>query len=120
MKTFAVTTAFALTLLAGTASAHTDLKTANPAPNAVVKTAPSALRLGFSSAVLPRFTTVSVTGPDGKALHAGPVTVDAKNKGVVTAPLHGAGAPGAYKVDWAAASSDMHKMKGSYTFTVRP
>lgn len=120
MKAFAVTAALAASLFAGGASAHTELKTANPAPNAVVKSAPTALRLDFSSAVLSRFTTVSVTGPNGKALHAGPVTVDAKNKGVVTAPLHGAGAPGAYKVDWAAASSDMHKMKGSYTFTVRP
>jgi copper resistance protein C len=120
MKAFAITAAFAASLIGGAASAHTELKTASPAPNAVVKTAPTTLRLDFTSAVVPRFTTISVTGPNGKALHAGPVTVDAKNKGVVTAPLHGAGAPGAYKIDWSAASSDMHKMTGSYTFTVRP
>ena len=107
-------------LLGGGASAHTELKTASPPPNAVVKAAPAELRLTFTSAVMPRFTTVAVTGPGGAPLHAGPVVADPKRKGQVTAPLHGAGAPGAYKVDWTAASSDMHKMKGSYTFTVRP
>ena len=119
MKAIAVA-ALAASLFGGAASAHTELKTANPAPNAVVKAAPKALSLTFSSAVLPRFTTLTVTGPGGTPIHAGPVAVDPKNKGLVTAPLHGATAAGAYKVDWAAASSDMHKMKGSYTFTVQP
>ena len=120
MKAFAVTTALAASLFASAASAHADLQTASPAPNAVVKTAPTAVSLTFTNPVLPRFTTLTVTGPNGAPLHAGPITADKKAKGVVTAPLHGAGAPGAYKVDWTAASSDMHKMKGSYTFTVRP
>lgn len=102
------------------AQAHAVLKTANPAPAAVVRAAPTTLRLQFNEAVLPQFTNLVVTGPDQRPLHAGPVSVDRKNKALVTAPLHGAGAPGVYKVDWSAATSDMHKMKGSYTFTVRP
>ncbi len=113
------TAAFAFAF-AGAAQAHTSLKTANPAPNAIVSAAPKELRLTFSGTVLPRFTTLTVTGPGGAQLHAGPVVADPANKAVVVAPLHGGGAAGAYKVDWSAASGDMHKMTGSYSFTVRP
>lgn len=120
MRSNTLIIAAAFALLAGAAQAHTSLKTATPAPNAVVTTAPEELRLTFSGAVLPRFTTLTVTGPGGAQLHAGTVAADPDDKAVVVAPLHGAGAAGAYKVDWTAASSDMHKMKGSYSFTVRP
>jgi len=121
MKSFLSAAALSAALLAGSAAqAHAVLKTANPAPSAVVKTAPKQLRLQFNEAVLAPFTSLSVIGPDGRALHAGPVSVDRRNKTVVTAPLHGGGAPGVYKVEWTAATSDMHKMKGGYSFTVRP
>ncbi|MDP8916912.1 MAG: copper resistance protein CopC [Pseudomonadota bacterium] len=121
MKAIAFTAALAAAVFAGTlAQAHAVLRKANPAPAAVVKTAPKTLRLHFNEAVLPKFTTLEVIGPNQQALHAGPVAVDRKTKKVVTAPLHGAGAPGLYTVTWTAATSDMHKMKGSYTFTVRP
>jgi methionine-rich copper-binding protein CopC len=106
--------------IAASVHAHAVLKSAEPAPSAVVKGAPKQLRLQFNEAVLAPFTRVTVTGPDGKPLHAGPVVVDSRNKAVVTAPVHGAGAPGAYKVEWTAATSDMHKISGGYTFTVRP
>ncbi len=102
------------------AEAHAVLRSGDPAPAAVVKTAPKTLRLQFNEAVIPKFTRLTVAGPDGRPLHAGPVSVDRKNKTVVTAPLHGAGAPGVYKVQWTAATGDMHKMTGAYTFTVRP
>lgn len=121
MKAFAFAAALCVAASAGTlAQAHAVLRTANPAPAAVVKTAPRTLRLQFNEAVLPKFTTLDVIGPDQRPLHAGPVSVDRKTKRQVTAPLHGAGAPGVYTVQWTAATADMHKMKGSYTFTVRP
>jgi methionine-rich copper-binding protein CopC len=107
-------------LVGAAAQAHAVLRGADPAPSGVVRTAPTALRLQFNEAVLPKFTSLSVTGPDQRPLHAGPVTVDRKTKSVVTAPLHGAGAPGVYTVRWTAATGDMHKMSGSYTFTLRP
>ena len=65
------------------------------------------------------FVTVAVTGPAGK-LHVMGAQVDPKNKSRVSAVVHGGGKPGLYKVDWSAAGSDMHKMTGSYSFTVRP
>ena len=121
MKASVFAAALSIAALAAVAAeAHAVLRTGNPAPSAVVKTAPKTLRLQFNEAVIPKFTTLAVAGPDGRALHAGPVAVDQGNKAVVTAPLHGAGAPGVYTVQWTAATSDMHKMTGTYTFTVRP
>ena len=121
MKASAFAAALSVAALAGVpAEAHAVLRTGNPAPSAVVKTAPKTLRLQFNEAVIAKFTTLAVAGPDGRALHAGPVAVDRRNKAVVTATLHGAAAPGVYTVQWTAATGDMHKMTGSYTFTVRP
>jgi methionine-rich copper-binding protein CopC len=105
--------------LAGPAYAHSKLVTANPAPNSVVRQAPQRISITFNEPVLPRFVTIAVTGPAG-ALHVMGVEVDPKNKARVSTVVHGGGKPGTYKVDWSAAGSDMHKMTGTYSFTVRP
>ena len=107
-------------LVSTAAQAHSQLVTANPAPNAVVRTAPVQLQLTFNEPVMPRFVTLAVTGPDGAALHVATITVDPKNRAQVSAPVHGGGKPGVYRVNWTAAGSDMHRMSGSYSFTVRP
>lgn len=111
--------AAAVLSVAAPALAHTKLVTANPAPNSTVRQAPQQLVITFNEPVLARFVTVAVTGPGGK-LHVMDVEVDPRNKARVSAVVHGGGKPGLYKVDWSAAGSDMHKMTGSYSFTVRP
>ncbi len=112
--------AAAVVLAAGPAFAHTKLVTANPAPNATVKAVPERLQISFNEPVLPRFVTVAVTGPGGAKLHVASATVDPKNRSKVNAIVHGFGRAGAYRVDWTAAGSDMHRMTGSYSFTLRP
>jgi methionine-rich copper-binding protein CopC len=105
---------------ASPASAHTKLVTANPAPNATVQAVPNhQLQITFNEPVLPRFVTLAVTGPDGKQLHVATVAVDPKNRARVNAVVHGFQRPGAYKVSWSAAGSDMHRMTGTYSFTLR-
>jgi copper resistance protein C len=111
---------FATALIAAPALAHTKLVTANPAPNATVRAVPARLQLSFNEPVLPRFVTLAVTGPDGAKLHVASVAVDPKSRARVNAVVHGFQKPGAYKVDWSAAGSDMHRMTGSYSFTLRP
>jgi copper resistance protein C len=112
--------ALALTAaLAVPAYAHTKLVTANPAPNSIVRQAPQRIAIIFNEPVLSRFVTIAVTGPAGK-LHVMKVEVDPKSKARVSTVVHGGGKPGTYRVDWSAAGSDMHKMTGSYSFTVRP
>lgn len=110
----------AAALIAAPALAHTKLVTANPAPNATVRTIPAQLQLNFNEPVLPRFVTLTVTGPDGAKLHVASVGVHPKSRARVNAVVHGFQKPGAYKVDWSAAGSDMHRMTGSYSFTLRP
>lgn len=105
---------------AGPAFAHTKLVTANPAPNATIRIAPERLQITFNEPVLPRFVTINVTGPDGTKLHVATTAVDPANRAKVNAVVHGFGRSGAYRVDWSAAGSDMHRMTGTYSFTLRP
>ena len=115
-----LTVAFAAAFsVAAPIQAHTKLVTANPAPSSTVRQAPQQVVITFNEPVLARFVTIAVTGPGGK-LHVMGAQVDPKNKSRVSAVVHGGGKPGAYRVDWSAAGSDMHKMTGSYSFTVRP
>jgi hypothetical protein len=113
--------AAAVTFAAGPALAHSKLVSANPAPNATVRAVPNhQVQITFNEPVIQRFVTLAVTGPDGAKLHVASVAVDPKNKARVNAVVHGFQRPGAYKVDWTAAGSDIHRMTGSYSFTLRP
>lgn len=114
-----------LTLLAAAplpepAWGHATLRAAAPAPDSTVRAGPREISLQFTAPVLARFTTVRVSGPDGRFLPVGPVKASSKDGVGVVAPLRGAGAPGLYRVQWTAAAKDMHKMGGAYSFTVRP
>lgn len=120
MRNLTLIGAAAAAMIAVPALAHTKLIGANPAPNATVSAVPAQLQLNFNEPVLPRFVTLTVTGPDGAKLHVATVAVDAKNRARVNAVVHGFGKPGAYRVDWSAAGSDMHRMTGGYSFTLKP
>lgn len=110
----------AVAAVATGAWAHARLVSSGPAASGVVRTAPAEVRLRFNEPVLPRFVTVAVTGPDSRALHVDTPAIDRRDRRQVTARVHGGGAPGVYRVSWSAATADMHRMTGSYTFTVRP
>ena len=120
MRNLVLSFAAAAALVAGPALAHTRLVSANPAPNATVRAVPAQLRITFNEPVMPRFVTLTVTGPDGAKLHVATVAVDPENRNRVNAVVHGFQRPGAYRVDWSAAGSDMHRMTGNYSFTLRP
>lgn len=109
-----IAAAFALTPIA--AQAHARLVSASPAVNATVAP-PRVLTLTFSERMAPAFSTFDVVnaagtpvairtqvGEDGKTL-----------TGTLARPLPA----GAYVVNWRIASSDGHRMTGSYGFTVR-
>ena len=108
-------------VLAGAAPAfaHAHLKSATPAMNATVA-APTELALTFSEGLNLKFTGVKVTGPDRKAVPTGDVRLGPGGDTVLVVPVAAPLAPGAYKVDWHALSTDGHKTSGSYTFTVSP
>ena len=108
--------AAAVVLAAGPAAAHARLVSATPAPNATVG-ATRTLSLTFSERSVPAFSGFDVVNAAGdKVAIRTSVGEDGKTlTGTLARPL----AAGAYRVDWRIASSDGHRMTGSYTFSVR-
>ncbi len=101
---------------AGPAAAHARLVSATPAPNSTVA-ATRSLTLTFSERTVPAFSGFDVVNAAGdKVAVRTSVAEDGKTlTGTLTRPL----AAGAYRIDWRIASSDGHRMTGSYTFSVR-
>lgn len=104
--------------------AHTKLVSSTPAANASVgKT--SKITLVFNEKVMSQFAgaTVTMTGMPGMKDHA-PMKMPAtsamgKDGKTMTITFARTLAAGTYKVEWRAAGSDMHKMNGNYSFTVK-
>ncbi len=101
---------------AGPAAAHARLVSATPAPNATVASART-LSLTFSERTVPAFSGFDVVNAAGEKVAL--ETSVAEDGKTLTGTLSRALASGAYRVDWRIASSDGHRMTGSYTFTVR-
>ena len=102
--------------VAGTAAAHARLVSATPAPDSVVA-GPRAVSLTFSERMVPAFSAFDLVGPGGAevAVRAA-VSEDGKTlSGTLARPL----TAGVWRVNWRIASSDGHRITGSYSFTVR-
>ncbi|WP_316157527.1 copper homeostasis periplasmic binding protein CopC [Cupriavidus sp. BIC8F] len=112
-------------VLASTAAfAHPKLVSSTPADKAEVA-APQKIELEFSENLASQFSGASLvmTGMPGMANHA-PMKVAAKVSGsddpktMVITPAQTL-APGSYRVDWRAVSSDTHPINGNIAFTVK-
>jgi copper resistance protein C len=89
----------------------------DPAPNSTVG-APSVLTVHFSEEVEPRYSSLAVSGPDGKPVNQEKSQVSTDKK-VITLALP-ALVPGTYSVHWiSVASDDGHRMQGDYKFHVK-
>jgi methionine-rich copper-binding protein CopC len=108
-----------LGVMSGAALAHSHLKQSSPAAGATVAAGPTEIRLQFNEVVEPRFSKVNVEFK-GKPVTSEPAASDPSDKTTLivkfTQPLQA----GSYKVNWQAVSADTHKVKGSFTFQVRP
>lgn len=117
MKTTLVTTAFLLFAI-GPALAHAKLESSTPANAAIVTTAPTAISLKFSEGLELKFSGLTLTGPSG-AVTPGAAALDPKDSTLLVVPLTAPLLAGTYTVDWHALSTDGHKSKGAYAFTVK-
>ena len=81
--------------------------------------APTELRLWFSEAVEPAFSTVQVLDASGKRVDSAAVQVDAQNRKLLHVPLAKL-APGAYTAAWRIVSVDTHVSEGRFAFHVGP
>jgi copper resistance protein C len=100
------------------ALAHTHLKKTAPAAGATVD-AVNEIRLQFDEPIEPRLSQVAVATVAGLKI-ASETMSDPNDKMTLIAKLSQALQPGTYKVDWRVVSVDTHKIKGSFTFRVRP
>ena len=111
-----IAVAAAVAFAGGPAAAHARLVSATPAPNGTVA-ATRTVSLTFSERTVPAFSGFDIVNATGeKVAVRTTVAEDGKTlTGALARPL----VAGAYRVDWRIASSDGHRMTGSYTFTVR-
>jgi methionine-rich copper-binding protein CopC len=120
----AATAALALLLAPTAASAHAKLVGSTPAANATVSKVTS-VGLRFNEKVIESTVKVELvmTGMPGMANHA-PMKIAVtpmmgKDGKSMTLSLKRALVPGSYKVKWAAAGSDTHRMGSEFSFTVK-
>lgn len=102
------------------AMAHAHLKTSVPAGNATLAASPASISLQFSEALLLKFSGIKVTGPGNAEVKLGPAASGSGGDSALEVPVTAPLPAGLYTVDWHIVSNDGHKMKGTYTFTVKP
>jgi methionine-rich copper-binding protein CopC len=112
--------AAALVVLAPVAPAfaHAHLQTSFPAADSVQTTPPTEIDITFTEGVNIKFTGVTLTGPDNKAVPLGDGMLMGGDA-MFMAPISGTLAPGKYTVDWHALATDGHKTNGTFSFTVQ-
>jgi methionine-rich copper-binding protein CopC len=103
-------------LVVGQAAAHARLLMGTPKAGTTVA-APKALTLRYSEGIVLAASSVKVAGPKA-AVATGPLALD-KTKRVVTVPLTGPLAAGAYRVSWHMKTEDRHETDGDFGFTVK-
>jgi len=111
-----VVAAAALVLAAGPAMAHARLVGATPAPDSTVA-APRSVSLTFSERMVPAFSAFDLVNAAGEPV-AVQISVAGDGKtitGLLSRPL----TSGPYRVNWRIASTDGHRMTGTYSFSVR-
>jgi len=107
-------------LLAATiasAHAHGTVETASPKNGATLGTPPSEIRLKFSEALEPAFTSVKLFSSSGQQVATSEKARVEDGKTVVL-PLPTL-APGGYKAQWMSVGHDGHPVRGELTFTVK-
>ena len=105
-----------LIVVSSNAYAHARLVSATPASGATVA-APRTISLTFSERFAAPFSTVEVEDGRGRAI---PLTKAVSEDGKTLGGSFGAPLPaGTYRVTWAIAAADGHRMTGTYSFTVR-
>ncbi|MFG1867261.1 copper resistance CopC family protein [Micromonospora arborensis] len=105
----------ALLVPAGPAWAHNSLRSASPAKDSTLPSAPTELTLEFMQRLDPTFTTIVLTDAAKRKIPTGdPVVAGARSTVRVSDTLPN----GTYTVAYRVVSADGHPVQGSYPFTV--
>jgi methionine-rich copper-binding protein CopC len=105
-------------LLPQLAWAHAHLKTAVPADQSTVAS-PATIRGDYTEGLNIAFSSMTVAGPDGKALDLGKAALVPGNDKAMDLAVSKPLPAGHYVVTWHALSKDGHKTDGKWSFTVK-
>ena len=111
----------AVALLAPSASAHSELKSSNPAQGQVVPEVPDQVELNFNQQIAPEFAAVAL-GPR-KGCASSPLEVSVQGATVtatVTDETAKEDQSGRWQLSYRVTSADGHPIEGSIDFVVRP
>jgi methionine-rich copper-binding protein CopC len=102
------------------AFAHARLVSSDPAADARLDSAPSAITLVFSEELKPDGNSITVTDAGGAQVDAGDTKLAASDaqRRTITVSLNSGLGDGVYTVKWVNASTDGHSEEGRFSFTV--
>jgi len=106
-------------LPAARVSAHAFLERSDPSVGGKVHSAPAAVRIWFTEAIEPRFSSIQVFDATGKQVDKKDTHSDPSNRSLLQVSLPRLG-PGTYKVVWRVVSVDTHRTNGDFTFEILP
>jgi copper resistance protein C len=99
--------------------AHAFLEHSDPPVGGKVHSAPAAVRIWFTEAIEPAFSSIQVFDATGKQVDKKDTHLDPSNRSLLNVSLPRLG-PGTYKVAWRVVSVDTHVTKGDFTFQILP
>src|SRR6478735_11767355 len=107
--------AVVLLLPAARVNAHGFLEHSDPSVGSKVHSAPAAVRIWFTEAIEPVFSSIQVFDATGKQVDKKDTHSDRSNRSLLQISLPRLG-PGTYKVAWGVVSVDTHVTKGDFRF----
>jgi copper resistance protein C len=114
-----LTLSLVLLLPAVRVSAHAFLERSDPPVGSKVHSAPAAVRIWFTEAIEPRFSSIQVFDATGKQVDKKDTHSDPSNRSLLQVSLPRLG-PGSYKVVWRIVSVDTHRTNGDFRFQILP
>ena len=107
-----------IVLLPGIAAAHARLVKSDPARRAKISASPAAVRLWFNESIEAEFSRLAVTRADGSVV-ADSAKVDPGDAKLLFVELPAALPAGTYTGSFEVLSVDGHRVKQSFSFTVK-
>ena len=104
-------------IIASPAGAHAFLDHATPAVGSTIHASPAQVKLWFTQALEPAFSTAQVSDAAGKRVDRGDPQLDRGDATLLTVSVPSL-APGRYRVRWRVLSVDTHVTEGDFTFDV--
>ena len=109
----------AFVAFASGALGHAFLDHAVPAVGSTIRKAPAAVKIWFTQALEPAFSTIKILDAKGGVIASSNRAVDASDRTLLSLPVPPL-SPGTYRVVWRVISVDTHVSEGDFTFEIAP